>query len=202
MQNAHLYLLCGPCCIFASVSPSIYLSIWYLPVCPGRSARSALLETRNIRGGEHKSQCCQNGITTSDKHDTRLSIDISRLFPLCCTQPVTLFHLLFFIFEFRNADEHAAIWFMSEFKRAPYSLYVFIFFLAGFSRFLSLISGRLSSINVSVVKFQFHTETTSTLPIANCQLSLLSLSLAPIEGLTSLLGQGSSSIASQRKFWS
>lgn len=29
----------------------------------------------------HKSQCCQNGITSSDKHDTQLSIDISRFLP-------------------------------------------------------------------------------------------------------------------------
>jgi len=67
-------------CIYASANPSICL-------ISERSARSTFGGIFGAR--EHKlrkSQCCQNGITTSDKHDTQLSIDISRLFPLCCTR--------------------------------------------------------------------------------------------------------------------
>lgn len=66
MQNAH--------CIY-SMSICIYL---YLSSCVCVCVRVSFW----VMGWAiHKSQCCQNGITSSDKHDTQLSIDISRFLP-------------------------------------------------------------------------------------------------------------------------
>jgi len=79
MQNAHLYLLYV---LYLSICESLYLSEF-----PTIRPFDVICYMEFLGAREHKSQCCQNGITTSDKHDTQLSIDISRLFPLCCTRP-------------------------------------------------------------------------------------------------------------------
>lgn len=173
-------------CIYASANPSICL-------ISERSARSTFGGIFGAR--EHKlrkSQCCQNGITTSDKHDTQLSIDISRLFPLCCTR----------LFQSSNSNLNEwmsmQLFDLCQNSNDPnelhpfYDFYFHFFFLFGLygmllrcclARFLSLIRGLVNKCQHCEISISHR----NNLDIANCH--CYRYRLASIGGLTSLLGQ-------------